>query len=68
MAYLGFSLEDLKDKPFSQSTRTFDTTLSTALIRFYATTRAELLPEDGVAGFKINGAANEELEKKAELS
>ena len=66
--YLGFSLEDLKDKPFSQSTRTFDTTLSTALIRFYATTRAELLPEDGVAGFKINGQANEELEKKAELN
>lgn len=66
--YLGFSLEDLQDKPFSQSTRTFDTTLSTALIRFYATTRAELLPEDGVAGFKINGQANEELEKKAELN
>ena len=66
--YLGFSLEDLQDKPFSQSTRTFDTTLSTALIRFYATTRAELLPEDGVAGFKINGEADEELEKKAELN
>lgn len=66
--YLGFSLEDLNDKPFSQSTRTFDTTLSSALIRFYATTRAELLPEDGVAGFKINGDASEELEKKAELN
>jgi hypothetical protein len=65
--YLGFSLEDLKDIPFAQSTRTFDTTLSTALIRFYATTRAELLPQSGPAGFKIQGEVSEELEKKGEL-
>ena len=65
--YLGFSLEDLKDIPFAQSTRTFDTTLSTALIRFYATTRAELLPQSGPAGFKIQGESSEELEKKGEL-
>jgi hypothetical protein len=65
--YLGFSLEDLKDIPFAQSTRTFDTTLSTALIRFYATTRAELLPQSGPAGFKIRGEVSEELEKKGEL-
>lgn len=65
--YLGFSLEDLKDIPFAQSTRTFDTTLSTALIRFYATTRAELLPQSGPAGYKIQGQATEELEQKGEL-
>ena len=65
--YLGFSLEDLKDIPFAQSTRTFDTTLSTALIRFYATTRAELLPQSGPAGFKIQGEVSEALEKKGEL-
>lgn len=65
--YLGFSLEDLKDIPFAQSTRTFDTTLSTALIRFYATTRAELLPQSGPAGFKIQGESNDALEKKGEL-
>jgi len=66
--YLGFSLEDLKNTPFSQATRTFDTTLSTALIRFYATSRAEMLPESGPAGFKINGDSNEEVERKGELT
>ncbi|CAB4124224.1 hypothetical protein UFOVP51_81 [uncultured Caudovirales phage] len=66
--YLGFSLEDLKDIPFSQATRTFDTTLATALIRFYATARAELLPQDGPAGFKINGNSDEEVERKGELN
>jgi hypothetical protein len=65
--YLGFSLEDLQDIPFSQATRTFDTTLSTALIRFYATTRAELLPASGPVGFKIEGKSDEELERKGTL-
>lgn len=64
--YLGFSLEDLKNIPFKESTRTFDTTLATALIRFYATTRAELLPQAGPAGFRINGFSNEEIEAKGE--
>jgi hypothetical protein len=66
--YLGFSLEDIKNIPFSQATRTFDTTLATALIRFYATARAELLPQDGPAGFKINGNSDEEVERKGELN
>lgn len=66
--YLGFSLEDLKDIPFTHATRTFDTTLATALIRFYATARAELLPQDGPAGFKINGNSDEEVERKGELN
>ena len=65
--YLGFSLEDLQGAQFTQATRTFDTTLSTALIRFYATTRAELLPQSGPAGFKIQGEQNEALEKQGEL-
>jgi len=64
--YLGFSIEDLKYIPFRESTRTFDTTLSNALIRFYATTRAELLPQSGPAGFKINGGDSEELQSKGE--
>jgi hypothetical protein len=66
--YLGFSLEDSKDMPFPQATRTFDTTLSTALIRFYATTRAELLPPTGPAGFRINGVPSDEIEKKGETN
>ena len=65
--YLGFSLEDIDGAQFSQSTRTFDTTLSTALIRFYSTTRAELLPQSGPAGYVIKGETNEFLEKKGDL-
>ncbi len=64
--FLGFSLEDLDGASFKQATRTFDTTLSTALIRFYAVTRAELLPPNGPAGFKINGAEDEYLTAKGE--
>ena len=61
--YLGHSLEDLTNSPFTQACRTFDTTLSTALLRFCATSRSELLPENGPCGYKIFGQSNEELEE-----
>jgi hypothetical protein len=64
--YLGHNLEDSTDVPFTQSCRTFDTTLSTALIRFCATSRSELLPESGPCGYKIFGQSNEELDKVAQ--
>jgi hypothetical protein len=61
--YLGHNLEDLEKQPFDQACRTFDTTLSTALIRFCATSRAELLPDSGPCGAKIFGQDTEELEE-----
>lgn len=64
--YMGYFLEDSNDIPFKQATRTFDTTLSTAVTRFYATTRSELLPPNGPAGYKINGISNERLEALGE--
>lgn len=60
--YLGHNLEDLDDVPFTQACRTFDTTLSTALIRFCATSRSEMLPDSGPCGYKIYGQSTEELE------
>ncbi len=66
--YLGFDLEDTELKNFKQSTRTFDTTFATALIRFFATIKPELYPLSGPAGFKINGEINDEIERKAELN
>lgn len=60
--YLGFSIEDTETPPFPMASGTFDTTLSTALIRFYATTRAEILPPTGPAGFRIKGQSSSELE------
>lgn len=65
--YLGFSIEDLKNIPFKEATRTFDTTLANSLIRFYSTTRAELLPQSGPTGFKINGTETEQLLNQGEL-
>jgi hypothetical protein len=65
--YLGFSIEDLKNIPFKEATRTFDTTLANSLIRFYSTTRAELLPQSGPTGFKINGIETEQLLNQGEL-
>lgn len=60
--YLGHNLEDLTDSPFTQACRTFDTTLSTALLRFCATSRSELLPESGPCSYKIVGQSNDELD------
>jgi hypothetical protein len=60
--YLGHNLEDLTESPFTQACRTFDTTLSTALIRFCATSRSELLPESGPCSYKIVGQSNDELD------
>ena len=65
--YLGHNLEDLSDAPFTQSCRTFDTTLSTALLRFCATSRGELLPESGPCGYKIFGQSNLQLEEVAKI-
>jgi hypothetical protein len=65
--YLGHNLEDLTDAPFTQASRTIDTTLSTALMRFCATTGSALLPESGPCGFKIFGQSNEELERVAKI-
>lgn len=64
--YLGFSIEDLEDVPFKHATRTFDTTLANSLIRFYSTVRAELLPQSGPTGFKINGMETEEILNRGE--
>lgn len=64
--YLGFSIEDLENVPFKHATRTFDTTLANSLIRFYSTVRAELLPQSGPTGFKINGMETEEILNRGE--
>lgn len=64
--YLGFSIEELENIPFKEAARTFDTTLANSLIRFYSTVRAELLPQSGPVGFKINGMETEEILNKGE--
>jgi hypothetical protein len=64
--YLGFDVEDVKNSPFTEATRTFDTTLPNALIRNYANIRSELLPTAGPVGYIIKGETSEELDDKGE--
>lgn len=62
--YLGFKLEDFKDVPFMTACRAFDTTMSTALLRFYSMARAELFPNQGPANYEIWGEKTETLEEQ----
>jgi hypothetical protein len=64
--YLGFSIEDAKGAAFSQASMTFDTTLGTAVVRFYATMRAEFFPQEGPAHIRVNDEWPEAEQRKAE--
>lgn len=64
--YLGFDVEDVKNSPFKEATRTYDTTLANALIKYYANIRSELLPTTGPVGYLIKGETTEELDSKGE--
>ena len=65
--YLGFNLEDTKDIPFKEATRTFDITLPQAVINFYATARAEFFPQTGPAGFRLKDVViNDFIDKEGE--
>lgn len=65
MKYLGFKLEEMREVPFMAGCRAFDSTFSTALLRFCATARAELFPEEGPADVKFLGEKNDFLEQKS---
>lgn len=65
MKLLGFKVEEFRDYPFARSCAAVDSTLSTALLRFTATARAEMFPAKGPASSLIVGERNEQLEKMA---
>ena len=52
---------------FTLSISTSGAAIANSLIRFYSTTRAELLPQSGPTGFKINGLETEQLLNQGEL-
>jgi hypothetical protein len=64
--YLGYKLDDFSKVPFATACKAFDTTLSTAHLRFYSTARAELFPATGPADFKILGTQTDELQDQGE--
>ncbi len=65
MKYLGYKLEDFKNVPFMTACRAFDTTLSSSLIRFYATARAELFPQKGPVHCQVVGETNTEFDDQS---
>lgn len=62
MDYLGFKVTEFRDYPFSRCCSAFDSTLSTALLRFWSTARAELFPAKGPANYEIYGESTDALE------
>lgn len=63
---LGFKLEESRDYPFMQACAAYDTSLSTAQLRFWSTARAELFPASGPANFQVVGEETDELEAQGE--
>lgn len=66
LKYLGVKIEEFKNYPFMNCCAAFDTTLSTALLRFWSTARAELFPASGPAQSQVVGNVTDELEKQGE--
>lgn len=62
--YIGFNVEDLKNSPFKEATRTYDTTLANTLLKYYANKRSEFLPSTGPVGYIIPNNPSEELDEK----
>lgn len=60
--YLGFQVEEFKDYPFKFCSSAFDSTLSTSLLRFWSSAKAELFPESGPAKGQVQGKVDEEAE------
>ncbi len=66
MKYLGIKVEEFRNYPFANCCSAFDSTLSTALFRSWATCRAEMFPPKGPASYEIFGEATEESELQGE--
>ncbi len=66
LKYIGLTVEEFRDTPFMRACSAFDSTLSTALQKAYATIRAELLPAEGPSNVEILGKVTTESEDIAE--
>lgn len=66
LKHLGFKIEEFKNAPFVTACAAYDSTLSTALLRFYSTARVELFPAAGPARSEIIGIPTDEVEDQGE--
>jgi hypothetical protein len=65
MKYLGFKLEEMRELPFMAACRAFDTTFSSAVLRFCAVAFSELFPIDGPFNVEPLGEKDEMKDNKA---
>lgn len=66
--FLGFGLENKSDQYFRKhASKTFDSTLPTAVIRYVSIACREILGREDLTDYKINGEKTPELEEKAEI-
>lgn len=66
MLLLGLKVEESRDYPFMNACNAYDSTMATALFRFWATARAELFPSEGPTRSQIMGPKTPEVEKQGE--
>jgi hypothetical protein len=64
--YLGFKVEEFHNIPFVRCCAAFDTTLSTTLMNFFASAKAELFPPGGPAKSMIEGYPSEQMEDRGD--
>ena len=64
--YLGFEVEEYRDEPFMKACSAYDTTFSSALIRFYSVARAELFPAMGPVKSEVVGVPTDQSVAEAE--
>lgn len=66
LKYTGFKLEEFRQIPFVRACAAYDSTLAIALIRCFATARAELFPAEGPCKSKIVGEPTQKSEDEGE--
>ena len=65
LKFLGIKVEEFRDYPFAHASSVYDSTLISALLRFYSTARAELFPPGGPAQSQILGPDTDEIQHLA---
>lgn len=62
---IGFNVTEPKNSGFVNLCMAYDSTLATALVRFFSVARAELFPSKGPVETEIEGSKNEQTEDQA---
>lgn len=64
--YLGFKVDEFRNVPFMRACAAYDTTLATALMNFFAVSKAELFPPAGPAKCMVEGVATDAMDDRGD--